>query len=560
MVDSRWLLRNCGFGFGCEPKLSGDKHGQLCKTCVWRIIVINLIGLLLAAVWFRCCLLGNIPGLNGDEAWYGARAIDMLRGTPVPWQTPTGNPLSPLFIGPVIALNWWFWPSVVLLRSVAVAGGLTALVLNWILCRWVYDRRLAGISTAVLAILPINIAYSRFAWDASQSLAATLPVVYFSLAAIRFPQGKGRLIAAAAACQVIAVLVHPTNIIVSTVILAALAAQGKPGDIGAMIRRLSRHPFVVAAVLAACLLIGLWIVWLIYMPMLHRIDAHLRESSSANSMFNASILYPRLFTGGTIYRYIAGSDSWFHWPIASDCEGYGVDVLVFWLLILAAGIILWRSWKSAGREEDGVLIAAWTLALAAFLSLAGPRAMSPGQERFAICLVALTVVFLCRAGSIVLRGESWTSRGGLIVAVAAGWLVLADFNAHYFRFIETTGGEAKPTFRTAAVEPKTAALKYILEHRSAGETWIVASEWWNYWPLKYLGAAQSDLHVFRLEEAAKEAETFAAEKYAGRTWFVEFTGSAGLRKIETQLAERDLTRQEIKDYAGRPILTVLHVK
>ena len=37
----------------------------------------------------------------------------------------------------------------------------------------------------LLAVLPVNIAYSRFGWDTSQTLLATLPAVYLPLLAAK---------------------------------------------------------------------------------------------------------------------------------------------------------------------------------------------------------------------------------------------------------------------------------------------------------------------------------------------------------------------------------------
>ena len=83
---------------------------------------VNALGLLLAAVWLRCCLLGNVPGCNGDEAWYGVQAWRAVHGEPFCWQTPTGNPLNGFFLGPLALLHVWFAPSIALLRSVAAGG------------------------------------------------------------------------------------------------------------------------------------------------------------------------------------------------------------------------------------------------------------------------------------------------------------------------------------------------------------------------------------------------------------------------------------------------------
>ncbi len=538
---------------------AGDKEDLgLCNTGLSWIMGISLTGLLLAAVWFRCRLLENIPGLNGDEAWYGVKAVEMIRGTWATWRTPTGNPLNPFFIGPLALMHLWFGPSIVLLRAAAVLGGLLALVLNWLLCRWVYDGRTAWISTAVLAVLPIDIVYSRFAWDASQSLAATLPVVYFSLAALRFPQWKGRLIGAAIFCQAIAVIVHPTNIFVAPVIAAGLAVLWTQGDLRLSTRGLSKHPFLAATLITLCLLIVIWIMWMAAgTPMPHRLNVRFRELINSNNMLSALILFPRLFTGGTAYGYIAGSHSWFQWPRAADSGGFAADVLVFWLLMLWAGIMLWRSWKWAGRLEDGVLIAGWALTLAAFLLFAGPGAMAPDYERFAICLIAPTVLILSRALSLACSLSARASRMILLAAALAGWFMLADFYEHYFCFIEKTGGQSHLTFRTAAEDPKYSALKYILEHRKAGKTMIIAGEWWNYWPLKYLGSAESDLRVLTSEDARKEAEEIAAAQKEGRVWHVEFYGSNALRKVEADLAQNVINRHQIKQYGGRPILVVL---
>ena len=105
--------------------------------------------------------------------------------------------LNPLMFIPLVLLHACFKPSVCLLRIVPLLSGLAALAVNWALCRRIFGRATAVISTLILALLPIDIAYSRFVWDASQSLLATLPVWLFSLAAVRFPPRRDAATAAA---------------------------------------------------------------------------------------------------------------------------------------------------------------------------------------------------------------------------------------------------------------------------------------------------------------------------------------------------------------------------
>src|ERR1700676_2739427 len=111
------------------PLAPPRRTGQWCPVR-WRkaLLTINVAALLVTAVWFRCCDLSRVPGVNGDEAWYGVQAELVLRGEPVPWRTPTGNLMNPFFFGPQLLLHALWPPSFELLRATALASGLAALV------------------------------------------------------------------------------------------------------------------------------------------------------------------------------------------------------------------------------------------------------------------------------------------------------------------------------------------------------------------------------------------------------------------------------------------------
>ena len=131
-----------------------------------------------------------------------------------------------------------------------------------------------------------------------------------------------------------------------------------------------------------------------------------------------------------------------------------------------------------------------------FSSLPGRVRWCPAKKRFAICLIAPGVLLLARAAVCLWDAASARWRVLLTATTLAGWLMLADFQAHYFRFIRDTGGQSHLTFRTGPIEPKQAALQYIASRTPAGEeTWIVASEWWNRWPLQYLALSNPALYV-----------------------------------------------------------------
>ena len=139
----------------------------------------NALGILAVAVVLRVIKLDNIPGVNGDEAWMGVQAMAALRHDRLfSWRTPTGNPLNLFFFLRELALHAIWPPSFGLLRLPAVVSGLAALAVNFWLCRKVFGPRTAWLLTVLLAVLPVNIVYSRFAWDSCQTFSATTCAIF----------------------------------------------------------------------------------------------------------------------------------------------------------------------------------------------------------------------------------------------------------------------------------------------------------------------------------------------------------------------------------------------
>ncbi len=541
-----------------EPPIDGRNSST--RRLTYLLLAANALGLVLVSVWFRCRTLGNVPGVNGDEAWYGVQALQMLLQGQYYAQTPTGNPANPMFLGPVTLLHAVFSPSIVLLRSVAVGGGLAALAINWWFCRWVFDCRTAAISTVMLAVLPINIAYSRFAWDASQSLAATLPVLYLSLAAVRFPERRVRYLTLAVVAQVVAALVHPTNVFAGAAIVAAVSIWLRWGTVKRIWTDRSRAVCAVGIVLVV-----LTVLWMrtpqakVLSTRLQRVTGNVAELAHPRAAPHFSILYARLFTGGTAYRYIAGSRSWSEWPQADDGEACRADVVLFWVALATSVWLLRRSWRCDARTEDRVLAAAWALSMAAFLPIAGPRAMVPGWERWAICLIGPTVLVVSRGVALACRTSSNRRRAVLVAASLAGWLVLADFQVHYFDHIRHTGGTSHNTFRTAEVDPKRSALDHILSHATDRPILIQASDPFIYWTLRYASMGEEEVRVVWPTEAER-SEQFQLACGQGRVWYVEFAGSRNLDTVRATLSGRTVQQREFADYGGRPALCVLRAQ
>jgi len=388
---------------------------------------------------------------------------------------------------------------------------------------------------------------------------------------VRFPARRDAATAAAIVCLLPAVLVHPTNIFAAAAVAASMASGWRQW-------RLDRRRLAFWAIAALTV-----VVWGTCMLKTHA-GGHwtdrLRQLVLPGENPHFAVLYANLFTGETVYQYIAGSHSWLQWPAFGSGGQIGVGTALVWTILLGS------AWRLAVRPSiadrlggtgisqalldstgkmpvppdpeglaDRVLVAAWLLELAGFLIFAGPRGMIPGQERYAVCLIAPAVLLAARGAAVWWAEAGRMKMPAAVLASVLAWLTLADFQQHYFAFIERTGGQAHATFRTAAVEPKLAALNYVLQRRTADVAWIAADSWWSYYPLEYFALGNRDAGIVTFKEAASEPE-FAMAAADGRAWRVEFCDPIEGQERLNPSFQRHGEAARILDFGGRPVLSV----
>jgi hypothetical protein len=488
------------------------------------LVTTNCAILLIVAVGFRIWRLDHVPGLNGDEAWMGVQAVEFLRGGPVAWRTPTNNPLNIFFFVPQVVVHLLAEPSIETLRWPAVLSGLAALLVNYVCCRRLFDARTATVATLLLAVLPVNIVYSRFAWDACQSLLATLLVVYPALATVRDPAHRARWLMLSGLALAGALVVHPTNIFVAPFwAVAAIVAWRDDGLTGW--RRIGqsgwRLPMTVAA---ACVVIVVLLVGR------HWVQTVAWRLATPKDWWHFFRHFPRLFSGVTVYQFIAGSTN-------SGSPAARWHDAVTGLAGLAIFVAAWRMVRPATARLDRCLLAGWLLTMAGFFLVAGPMAIAPHSERYAICLIGPTALLIARAAIWWLARPGWVGRAATVAGLLLAWLMLAAFYLQYFDTMDRTGGESHRAFRTANVEPKLAALRQIRAVSPPGEPIaIIADEWWTYWPLRYLAARDSDIRVVEVEADAPSGS---------HVWRIEF--------VEPNVVI-DREAHSIEDALGRPVL------
>ena len=520
----------------------------------------NCLAIVATGVLLRAWRLDHVPGVNGDEAWMGVQALRFLDGEPVAWFTPTGNLVNVFHLLPQIALHSLMPASVTALRLTVLISGILALILNYVLCRRTFGRRLATISTVILAVLPVNIAYSRFAWDASQSLLFTLPVVYGSLLAVRAAK-PGRWLALAAVAQLAALVVHPTNIFVTPILIVAVAAAYWT----ALTKRLRssskawRWWIVTLTAAGIAIPAGLFLKhWLLIA------GQRLADPVQMNQFVRN---YVDFFSGNVVYQFIVGTQR----------DAAAIDTTLYrlaaWFVVGCVAVGVYRRLRHAGSRHRVLILGVVAMTFGFYL-VAGPLAIAPGSERYGICLIAA-------AALVAAMGISWWIRPARRFATAAwlavAWVMLVAFHTNYSNVFLSSGGEAHRTFRTADVEPKLAAsLEIGRQSSNSDPVCIIANQWWSYWPAFYFTHHLENTLVvgYPDDDPLCGPEVNAASQLLGKGGFVQAdlaklpagairdAALAGnifeLQFVETNVAEPNFSGPAtlIRDAGSRPLLSI----
>jgi hypothetical protein len=489
--------------------------------------------LLIVAVAFRVADLDHLPGVNGDEAYYGSIVMAQRAGLRPKLVSGSGLPLNPFYTGVLYLIHAIHpAPSFQLLRLPALLAGLALLALAYPLLVRVFDKPTALAATLLLACLPAAIAYSRFGWDQSQAPLAALLCLYFALR---------RQVLGAVVMFLIALAIHPINVFLLPILLGPIAVEISAKVVAADPPTRHRLLFwVIGGSLAVLALAVVALLLLVPGDIVRRWGENLLPEAGSRLLdlrgwARFAARYGDLLTGGTIYRYIAG-------PLPTGLTW--LERGLFGPMLLALLVVGVRRFHRERNTTALGLVGGLALSLLAFYVLVGPRLIGPGLERYAMFLLtpsAVVLAVLWRSLSDVPRWPHWSG----LLAVCGGLLV--GFSFHYFGPLLETGGEAHRTFRTAAVEPKQAAFAAIVARTGGQPATVLAEDWWTFFPLYYLAGNRPELRVVWCEKATDDLAP-------GRRFLVGFAGGP----CDLWLAQNAPGRasQTIRDYAGRPVLHV----
>lgn len=486
-----------------------------------------VLAVVAAGVAARVLWLGAVPGLNADEAWYGVQLV-----APHPtWRTPTGNPLNVFHMLPLALAHAVIPRTVEALRFPAALYGIATIALAPRLTRGTLGPTGRAALTLLVAGAPPLIAYARIGWD-----PCAMGFVSLLVLALALSRRWGLCVLALVA----GVFTHPSNAILA-VPLVALAATG-------MSRLSARARWIALATLVGAPALGAAIVLATRM-------AYIRELTSGAAIAGRALdlagwatsveRYGDLMSGATVYEYVAAPPP----PVVAWALG-----MAFWLLAIpVVAVGAWRH-RRLGDLRPLALAVGLALALVALFIAFGIAPLSPGQERYALPLVAPTLLLIAWCVDAFDRSPR-AARWAVGTAAAVSLASIVGAYLFLLRPHLRDGGETHRTFRSAAVEPKLAAARIILEDRAARPAAVLADDWWVAQPLTYFLSGRRELDVRpRMAWIARVDEPARTLREGG--YAVGWIDGPLHRRVRQQLAPAQLRAWVLNDRGGRPLLGV----
>lgn len=453
--------------------------------------------LVLGAVAIRFYRLGDLPGLIGDEAWYGVQAQRLTSGTGSDLRTPTGNVPGLFQLGTTILLHQIGEPSALLLRLPAVLSSITALALAYAIGRRFFGSVAGMAALIIMACLPAAMAYARLGWDPSHAAMFILAAVYATL-------DRRRLLAGLLFAMALAN--HPAAVFVAPFLVFAYG--------GATFRHARRRTTLVHTggfVLLLALAISLSTL------LSPSATSYLAPAQSLARLIDPAQWvsfgggYVRLLSGDTTSIFLAGRGLGTAGPLAHT-------VIAFILAALAiTGAV---SLVSRPNPLEAAICLGWCTSALLLFIVAGPWALRAGLERFAMPLLPLTAVVIA-----VLVQRLTTRVVAQGVLAATGLAGLASVGLTLFQPLAS--GESR---RAGAVwigfpSLNGKALDAIDQVAPPGKVSVVAEDWWIYWPLAYAAPASR----FRILDSTSGVGR------AGQAYWISYRGS----EMDRSLADLD---------------------
>lgn len=453
-------------------------------------IILSILLLAGVSLVFRFLDLGRVPGINGDEGWYGVQVERRLAGEPYARQAPTGVLVDPFQPPTEALLIRLFGPSFLVLRLPVAIWQCVGLLAVLFLHRWVYGDWLeAALVALLLSAMPMHMGYSRFSWAPSYLLSTAALVLYPALRGTEHGIERWPILLLAAGA-ILSMWSHLTAVMCVALVLAAVATTGRR-----KLAELFRERRCIAAIIALLMLAVVAGGFLALCNISGR-DPLTFIASAAQSVQTLSgnpsealssvTIIGDLVSGRRAFQYFAG---------LPDTSGL-IESRIALVAVIVATITLLRSSRSADRAQAVLwFLIPWALLLTGSIY----RLNVYGNERYVIWIVTAAAPLLVRGlfqlQSRVLPHSPRFVSAGILLAVTAFFLVQTW--TEYFRPISTGSYRmsAHRTWWTGPQEPKAQAARLIATEAAAlpagtltsgKKIEVYAQDWWLQYPVQYL--------------------------------------------------------------------------
>ena len=427
--------------------------------------VLLLFGVSLA---FRLLWLGRVPGIHGDEGWYGTQVVRMLHGKSWTGWTPSRLPVNPQLFCTETALLLFVKPSGFVLRLPIAIWSIVGVVLTFHLHRSVYkDRTEAVLVSLLTACLPAHLAYARFCWDSSFSFVS-VPLVLYPTLRIVERDGSARTWACLAGGSILAVWTHATHAVFVLGCLLVVAWLWLMPWLQWALAARERRRACAALSLFLIIVFMVW-QWEAAVWFVARGEEWLADRWRTGLRAITTLI--DLVTGLRAYEFMAGvpRPNW---------------VTLLYAVVLTtgagAGIALVRS----GRPADRALATLFPLLLVMLLAPAVSAKLRFGSlsyERYVLYFVPLTIAAFVRSvRTAVARGRQWAQAVPVAASIVCSGFFLVQFWQNYLHSLdrhtywERMRATAQWSFGTGPVEPKSAVAAAILSADPAARVQVYA--------------------------------------------------------------------------------------
>jgi 4-amino-4-deoxy-L-arabinose transferase-like glycosyltransferase len=494
---------------------------------------------LLPSLFLRIHQLDTLPGVNGDEAYAPVHLMEMLRGNPHSWRTSLGTPFNPLHAGAVTLVNGVAGPSFFVLRIPGLLYGLLSVFFAFLLLRRVLPERVAIASALLISALPLHIAYARISNEPSLVPLVSLLCLYFAL---RRDKPKATL------SLLLAIWVYPPLVFLAPLLAAPFVPALLESVRERRLASVSVDVAIVALVLLACFFM---------IPETRQARAELlmeqplERLSDWRGMGEFVYRLGNLFNGVTVYRRLTGHVTG---------QTLILHNAAFWAIAMPALALGARRMIKVRDRESGLLLAGYGVSLVAYYVATGSGHLLPGFERHASMFTVPACILFALCLDSALAGTR-LSRSSPLAATALSILLLISFHDQLFVALRSEPGRPHRAYRTGPEEPKQLALSAIRELRDPDlETIVRVSDWWLYWPIRYLAHDDEQIHVsihsrpWSSDFPVDYRQRFFDEGES-ETFLIDWVGGRMHRRFGTSHEYREV--QRILGYRDHPILVLL---